>query len=270
METNLGKIKKIITSYGKCKITFSKVDLDFKFNGKNPSQIKNENFELALKRFYNLVGRQLAEKKFDKTIIEILISEIKIQIEENKKSNNQHLVNYRFDKHRNILSPKCDDTHQLIKSILTIQKSFFQRMLSFLHDIINQIDYIIEDDIKMLINGNSQINDSSFEPPNIGTITVNLNKKDTINLITILEFMELISFTETNRNKFIEAKFKYNNKGVPSFITKMNSDLANLHDSSKDMLPRNQKSMKSLIKNITDKLNDVDFKKYSIWLKNSI
>ena len=49
----------------------------------------------------------------------------------------------------------------------------------------------------------------------------------------------------------------------------MNSDLANLHDNSKDMAPRNRKSMDNLVDGIIDKLNNTEYLTYSKWLKDN-
>ena len=121
-----------------------------------------------------------------------------------------------------------------------------------------------------MMSGYVDIETETLNIPVLGQMTINLSKKDTINFITLLEHIEVISFKGTNRNKFIEANFKYDKKGVSTEITKMNSDLSNLKDKSRDMAPRNQTSMNSLIKYIVDKLNNTEFKSYLNWLNNSI
>ena len=267
METNIGKLRKLISNYGKCKITYSDDDLDYRFNGKNPYKIVTNHFQLALNDFYKLCAKQIKESKFDKTLINSLITDISYKLIENKKSLQYHDIHY-FTKRTLSSTPiKCDNNHELIVSILNIQKSMFQQMLLFLEGVIDKVDYILEEDIKMMMSGYDDTENLNI--PEIGQMTINLSKKDAINFITLLEYIDVISFNGTNRNKFIEANFNYKNKGVISPITKMNSDLANLHDNSKDMAPRNRKSMDNLLGGIIEKLQNTDYIAYSKWLKGN-
>jgi hypothetical protein len=270
METNIGKLKTLIANFGKCKITYNVDDLDYRFNGKNPYKIVTNHYQLALNDFYNLCAKQIKESKFDKPLINSILKNISSQLRENSKSQDQHRVNYLLDKSKNIISNECDSTHELIVSILNIQKSMFQQMLQFLESIIDEVDYIIEEDIKQMMAGYVDVETETLNIPELGQMIINLSKKDAINFITLLEHIDVISFKGTNRNKFIEANFKYNKKGLATEITKMNSDLANLHDNGRDMGPRNQKSMDNLIDGIITKLNNTDFKTYSNWLKDTI
>lgn len=268
METNIGKLRKLITNFGKCKITYNEVDLDYRFNGKNPYKIVTNHFQLALNDFYKLCAKQIKEIKFDKPLINSLITNISSQLRENKKSIDQHEIHYFIKRKHNFIPIECDSTHELIVSIVNIQKSMFQQMLLFLEGLIDEVDYIIEDDIKQMMSGYDDT--ETLNIPEIGQMTINLSKKDAINFITLLEYIDFISFKGTNRNKFIEANFKYDKKGVSTEITKMNSDLANLKDSSRVMVPRNKKSMDYLIDSIINKLNNTDFKTYLYWLKDTI
>ena len=268
METNVGKLRKLITNYGKCKITYNEGDLDYRFNGKNPYKIVTNHFQLALNDFYKLCAKQIKESKFDKNLINSIINIISSQLRENKTSRANQIVSYRFDEFNNSIPIECKSTHERILTILDIQKSMLQQMLLFLEGIIDEVDYIIEDDIKQMMSGYDDI--ETLNIPEIGHMTINLSKKDAINFITLLEHIDIISFKGTNRNKFIEANFKYDKKGISTEITKMNSDLANLKDGSRAMVPRNKKSMDCLIDSIINKLNNTDFKTYLNWLKDTI
>jgi hypothetical protein len=267
METNIGKLRKLISNYGKCKITYSDDDLDYRFNGKNPYKIVTNHFQLALNDFYKLCAKQIKESKFDKTLINSLISDISSKLIENKKSIQRHEMHYFIKSTHSSIPIKCDNNHELIVSILNIQKSMFQQMLLFLEGVIDDVDYILEGDIKKMMSEYDETENLNI--PEIGQMTINLSKKDAINFITLLEHIDVISFNDTNRNKFIEAYFNYKNKGVITPITKMNSDLSNLHDNRAGFGQRNRKSMDALIDSIIKKLNNTDFKDYSEWLKGT-
>jgi hypothetical protein len=267
METNIGKLRKLISNYGKCKITYSDDDLDYRFNGKNPYKIVTNHFQLALNDFYKLCAKQIKERKFDKPLIESILIKISSHLRENKESYKNHRVSHILDKRKNTISKECDDTHKLIISILNIQKSMFQQMILFLKGLIEEVDYILEEDIKMMMSGYDD--KETLNIPEVGQLTINLSKKDAINFITLLEYIDVISFNGTNRNKFIEANFNYKNKGVISPITKMNSDLANLKDSTGTFTQRNKQSMGCLIDIIENKLNNIDFNNYLKWLNET-
>jgi hypothetical protein len=270
MKTNIAKISQLINNFGSCSTVYSSSIADYQINGDNFDKINNDHFQNALSEFYKLCGKQLSENKFDKAKIKEIINEVRSKIDNNQQAIDNHRVGYLLDKNANIITIEKEHTHELIVLILNTQKKFLQQILSFLTGILNDSEYILEEDIQKILDEFDESKDKSVQIPSIGCLRINLNKKDAINFLTLLQYIDVISFDDTNRNRFIESYFTYSNKGKSKPIKGMNSDLSNLHDTKGELFSRNNKSMSELIDNLIEKLNGVNNKEYMKWLKDSI
>jgi hypothetical protein len=270
MKTNIARINELINDYGSCSIVYSSSVSDYLFNGKKPYKINTDHFQIALGEFYRLCAKQLSENKFDKNKIKIIIDNVCSKIENNNQVRDTHRVSFLLDKSAEKLTIENEQTHELINSILYIQKRFLQQLLSFLQSVFDDVNYILEEDIKKMLYEFDKSDDKSIQIPSLGCLRINMNKKDAINFLTLMEYLDVISFKETNRNRFIETYFTYSHKGLSKPIKSMNSDLANLHDTKGEIFIRNNKTMSAFIDNLIEKLNGVDNKEYMKWLKSSI
>lgn len=282
MATNVSKILDLINTSGKCIITIDSEKKDYLFNGKDPYSYSNDYFKDALHTFNQLITKQLIEKQFDENLASKLVTKIKEQITQNQKVRQQQILSVHFDrkdvrdKNNESVSPikvsvEAEQTSKRIQEMLSIQKNALSRMKSTVDDLAINYGYILDEDIKNLRSEIKESNQGSIELESIGKMHINLGKKDTITLLTLLEQLDVISFSNTNRNKFIEANFTCKSRdSKPSDIIKMNSDLSNLFDTSGDLGPRNKASFNKLVELLQKKLDGADYKSFAEWLKNSI
>tara|TARA_Y100000389_G_C17465940_1_gene525525 strand:+ start:3016 stop:3864 length:849 start_codon:yes stop_codon:yes gene_type:complete len=282
MITNISKIKRLIISYGKCVITIDDDKKDYLFNGKDPYSIPKDIFKNGLTEFHQLLAKQLAEQKFDDNIAKKLSKLINQQKEKNNLVQERRIINWYFD--RNLINKSNSDitaptavsanaeiTNKRIQELLLVQEALLNKMNSLIKELGETSLYIIDDDIKKLTSESKESAKNIVELADIGKMHFNLNKKDTITLLTLLEHLDILSFQKTKRNKFIESNITYlPNTNKPSDIKKMNSDLANLHDIKGELGLRNKTSYNNLVKRLMKKIKDTDYTNFASWLKDTI
>jgi hypothetical protein len=282
MITNISKIKRLIISYGKCVITIDDDKKDYLFNGKDPYSIPKDIFKNGLTEFHQLLAKQLAEQKFDDNIAKKLSKLINQQKEKNNLVQERRIINWYFD--RNLINKSNSDitaptavsanaeiTNKRIQELLLVQEALLNKMNSLIKELRETSLYIIDDDIKKLTSESKESAKNIVELADIGKMHFNLNKKDTITLLTLLEHLDILSFQKTKRNKFIESNITYlPNTNKPSDIKKMNSDLANLHDIKGELGLRNKTSYNNLVKRLMKKIKDTDYTNFASWLKDTI
>jgi hypothetical protein len=268
MKTNISKIKNLLENLGKCEIDFNYTSLDFTFNKVIPSSISDTFFKDIKEEFYALIKLQLSYAKIDKELIDELLIIINQNLTSIEVVKNNHRVAFLRIKEKSAVS---HNTHLLINKIVDIQKNVLYELRSCLRELSQGLNYIIEDDIKQLKDANVHPQDDVIPSPELGKLVFKLNKKDTANFITLLEYLEIIDFNGTSRNQFIETNFQYWSKSnMPVDISKINSDIANLHDTSGDFGKRNSKSMSLLVKNLLNKFKQVEYNDYAEWLKSKV
>ena len=282
MITNISKIKRLIISYGKCVITIDDDKKDYLFNGKDPYSIPKDIFKNGLTEFHQLLAKQLAEQKFDDNIAKKLSKLINQQKEKNNLVQERRIINWYFD--RNLINKSNSDitaptavsanaeiTNKRIQELLLVQEALLNKMNSLIKELGETSLYIIDDDSKKLTSESKESAKNIVELADIGKMHFNLNKKDTITLLTLLEHLDILSFQKTKRNKFIESNITYlPNTNKPSDIKKMNSDLANLHDIKGELGLRNKTSYNNLVKRLMKKIKDTDYTNFASWLKDTI
>jgi len=278
MQTNVKKINEIINSCGKCSVTIDSTKKDYLFNGKDPFSYRNDFFKDLVYEFNRLVFKQVVEKKFDEKIALNLSKKIEDNIDHNKHETEHRYVRFVFDSNKqnnSNLEPKkvsseAEKTNDRIFEILRVQKNALNKMKSIVDYLAINYGYILDEDIKTLKE--SVGNDiESIELTSIGKMHVNLGKKDTITLLTLLEQLDIVSFSNTNRNKFIEANFtcKPKSGGGVSDLVKINSNMSNLHEIKNNRL-RNTNSFNKLVELLQTKLDKADYTSFAEWLKNSV
>ena len=282
MITNISKIKRLIISYGKCVITIDDDKKDYLFNGKDPYSIPKDIFKNGLTEFHQLLAKQLAEQKFDDNIAKKLSKLINQQKEKNNLVQERRIINWYFD--RNLINKSNSDitaptavsanaeiTNKRIQELLLVQEALLNKMNSLIKELGETSLYIIDDDIKKLTSESKESAKNTVELADIGKMHFNLNKKDTITLLTLLEHLDILSFQKTKRNKFIESNITYlPNTNKPSDIKKMNSDLAIPHDIKGELGLRNKTSYNNLVKRLMKKIKDTDYTNFASWLKDTI
>ena len=282
MITNISKIKRLIISYGKCVITIDDDKKDYLFNGKDPYSIPKDIFKNGLTEFHQLLAKQLAEQKFDDNIAKKLSKLINQQKEKNNLVQERRIIYWYFD--RNLINKSNSDitaptavsanaeiTNKRIQELLLVQEALLNKMNSLIKELGETSLYIIDDDIKKLTSESKESAKNIVELADIGKMHFNLNKKDTITLLTLLEHLDILSFQKTKRNKFIESNITYlPNTNKPSDIKKMNSDLAIPHDIKGELGLRNKTSYNNLVKRLMKKIKDTDYTNFASWLKDTI
>ena len=253
---------------GTCVIEFNSTSLDFTYNRLRPQTFNQNYFKDLKEKCYKLLGLQLCQGKIDKKLFENLINIIDNDLQFIEKARDTHRVAYLMTK---IKSAESRTTHLLIIEIVGVQMNVLKELRSYLMQLSQDLDYLIEDDIKQLITSKETEKGDVIKSPELGKLVFKLNKKETANLITLLEYLQFLDFNNTSRNQFIETNFQYWSKNnVPSNISKINSDIANLHDVKGELGQRNSKSMLKLVKNLIKKLESVEYKDYAEWLKTKI
>ncbi len=268
MKTNITKIRNILELMGTCVIEFNSTSRDFTYNRIEPKKVNQNFFKDKKENFYKLLGLQLSKGKIDENLFKILIDLI---------DDNLHSIQIAHDNHRVAFlrtenkAAESRSTHLTIVEIVKIQINVLNEIRGYLLDLSKNLNYLIEDDINHLVTSNETDKGDVIKAPPLGKLVFKLNKKDSANLITLLEYLDFIDFNSTSRNQFIEANFQYWSKtNVPADISKVNSDIANLHDIKGELGQRNSKSMSKLVQNLIKKLESVKYKEYAEWLKTKI
>lgn len=269
MKTNLSKIYGLLKNLGKCKIEFNASSQEFTYNNITPKSIPITYFKDIKEDFYKYLSFQLAQSKIDKKLIDSFLDIL------NKNINVIVINKYKHNVEFSSISEKSQDLilkHELINEIYATQSSVIIEIRTYLIELSQGLNYLIDEDIKNLnVSENLNSHNDLIKSPEIGKLVFKLSKKDTANFITLLEYLEIIDFNGVSRNQFIETNFQYWSKNnLPSDITKINSDIANLHDTSGDFGSRNSKSMSLLLQNLKNKFDKAEYIEFAKWLKSKI
>jgi len=268
MQTNITRIKAAVKQLGMCKITFNHKSLDFTFNGSKPNEIDPSHFKVIKEEFYKLIGLQLSRDKVDKELIDSLMGSIADSISLIDIAYKIHRVAYVVKEN---MADSSEETHNIITSTVDTQKSVLLEILNYLTQLSDNLNYIIEEDYKLLLGSADSSPSDIIEIPKNGKMVVKLNKKDTATLMTLLEYKGLVEFEETSRNRFIENNLKYKaGKKESADIVKINSDISNLYDVGKHFKKRNSDSTQKLISKVTKLLSTVEYEDYAAWLKDNV
>ena len=267
MVTNISRIKELIIQIGKCDLKYDHNSKSYNLNDFNTIGLDVDYYSSLNNEFNQKITLQLANKKLDNKMLTELIKNINSSLEYVKEKKDQQRVTYLLDK--SSLTQDMLSNQEFTSSILEAQFSTLNNMNKFLIKLFEELDYILDEELAELKSKTSSYLSSSenVKLPEIGKAIINLRKKDSLSLLLLLEEINMIDFSNSDRNKFIEQNFNYkndNNEIKP--LTKINSDISNLKDAS-TYKQRNQKSFERLIKKITLGLESFDFKELSDRLK---
>jgi len=269
METNISKLKSILETIGKCELKYEHQSKMYNLNSFTTIGIDEGYYSLLNNEFQQKLTLQLASKKLDKKLLKEFIRTANTYLEDVKSKKDQLRVTYLFDKGKNSLDKDMLTNQEYTASILEAQFSNLNNIHIFLINLFEELDYILDEELAELKSKTSLYESSSenVRLPKIGKAQINLRKKDAISLIFLLEQMEILDFSDTDRIKFIENNFNYkNDNGETKPINQINSEISNLKD-IKVYGSRNANSFKRLIEKISLGLESFDFKELAAKLK---
>ncbi|WP_298265660.1 hypothetical protein [uncultured Lutibacter sp.] len=269
METNISRVKELILKIGKCNLKYEHDSKIYSLNDFNTTGLDEDYYSSLNNEFQQKLTLQLVNKKLDKKLLKELITNTNSNLEDVKSKKDQLRVNYLFDKGKNCLDQDMLSNQEYIFSILEAQFSTLNNMHKFLLNLYEEYDYILDEELAKLKSNTVSYESSSenVKLPRIGKATINLRKKDSISLLLLLEHLEILDFSDTDKIKFIENNFNYkNNNGFIKPIINMNSDLSNLKD-QRTYGSRNSESFKRLIEKIKLGLDSFEFKSLAARIK---
>jgi len=269
LETNISKVKSLVFQIGKCDLNYGHNSKIYSLNNFDVQGIDEDHYSLLKNEFQEKLMLQLANNKIDKKLLKELINSTYSYLEDVKSKKNQLRVSYLLNKKNNKLDLDMLSNQEYIFSILEAQFSTLNNIHNFLLNLYEELDYILDEEIAELKSKTISYESSSesVKKPKIGKAIINLSKKDSLSLLLLLEHLEILNFSDTDRIKFIENNFNYKHKKSKTKpIVQLNSELSNLKD-YKEFGRRNYSSFNRLIKKITLGLESFDFKQLAAKLK---
>ena len=269
MVTNISRIKELIVQIGKCDLKYEHKSKSYNLNDFNTIGLNVDYYSSLNNEFNQKITLQLANKKLDKKLLTELIKNINSSLEYVKEKKDQCRVNYLLDKSKGNLDQDMLSNQEFTLSILEAQFSTLNNMNKFLINLFEELDYILDEELAELKGKISSYESSSenVKLPEVGKAIINLRKKDSISLLLLLEHLEILNFSDTDRIKFIENNFNYkNDNGEIKPISQMNSEMSNIKD-LRNYGQRNSDSFKRLIEKIRLEFDSFDFKSLAGRLK---
>jgi hypothetical protein len=268
MDTNISRLKKVLSSIGKCEFTYYETLKDYKFNGIEVVELEGSYYTKLRDSFFEKIALQLVNKKVDEKLLKDLISLTQKYFYHVKKKKEDLRVSYLFDKSKDKLRDSSDWTHETITAYMNVQLATLNKLNSFLIKLFEEFNYLIDDDLKNLKLENDLVSDAEKnEFPEKGKVRINLTKKDTISLFLMLENIGIVDFSSTAKNKFIEQYFTYTkNNGLVLPIKDINSEISNLKD-IKNYGSRNKNSYKRLNEKLVNLIESFDFNDFATKLR---
>jgi hypothetical protein len=265
MKSNLSKLKSTLDEIGKCEFHIDSNLKDYLYNGEEVNNVKEDYYSKLKKLFIDKLNIQLIERKADKKLLEDLEIKSRGYFDNLKDRKGVLRGSYLFSKNKGELRESSDWTHDRIMAIMRTQLECVKSIHSRLCKLHKELDYLVEEDFdKLRINFNTKPDENEVISLNkFGKTTVTLTKKDTISFFLILENLGYLDFSKTDRNKFIENYFEYqDNKDKSKSLVNINADISNLIEGT-HLKSRNKNSTKKFIKNLQNSLEDFDFERFT-------
>lgn len=261
MVTNISRIKELILQIGKCDLKYEHKSKSYNLNDFNTIGLDADYYSSLNNELKERVTIQLANKKLDKNLLTELIKNINSSLEYVKEKRDQCRVTYLYDKSKGNLNQDMLTNQEFTLSILEAQFSTLNNIHKLLMTLFEEMDYILDEELAELKRKTFSYESSSenVKLPEIGKAIINLGKKDSLSLLLLLEEIDMLDFSSSNRNKFIQQNFNYkNDNSEVKPLIKINSDISNIKDTS-TYKQRNQKSFERLIKKISSKLEGFEY-----------
>lgn len=199
-------VKKIIENIGETIFIFDHESGETFINEENPINFPDDYYTKLFKDFKYSLKLQLKENA-NAELINIYLNAVKKSIEQFSENYDYNITTYKECKDYVVYPEEYDDNFEALINILSAQSSVLNQVKSILTDELEFINFGIKSDYS---NDNFDLLNNDIHKVSAGRATFNMNKKESLMLIYILEQENLLKFDDViQRRKFIENNFNY-------------------------------------------------------------